>query len=149
MAAKNKGGRPSTYKPEYVQMLLKYLEQKPTFTKTGAIKKANFPSLVGFAILVGVHRDTLHEWTKEHEEFSDAYKKARDYQENYLTELGLADKLSTPFAIFTAKNVIGWRDKQPGEDAVVHVNNYASKSDEELDARINELMEKNKKVKSE
>ena len=39
--------------------------------------------------------------------------------------------------IFSLKNLCGWRDKQPGEENKVIVqNNFATLSDEELDAEI-------------
>lgn len=43
--------------------------------------------------------------------------------------------------IFCLKNLCDWRDKQPGETDVV-INNVSSKSDEELDNKIKELMKK-------
>jgi len=41
--------------------------------------------------------------------------------------------------IFCLKNLCGWRDKAEGEEQKVIVNNFTSKSDEELDQRIGEL----------
>jgi hypothetical protein len=66
-----------------------------------------------------VTRDTLYEWSTaktedgelKHPDFSYAYKKAKEYQEAILVEGAMANAFHANFAIFTAKNVLGWRDK--------------------------------------
>jgi hypothetical protein len=56
-------GRPSEYKPEYCALVLECGEQGM--------------SLAEMAKACGVIRETLHEWAKEHPEFSDAFTRAR------------------------------------------------------------------------
>jgi hypothetical protein len=151
---KREPGRPSPYKPEYAQKLIDYFSVQPysekikkIVTKKGDVievpfdEAADFPTLAGFAISIGVHRDTLHEWSKVHPEFSDAYARAKDFQENFLVINGLKGLVKEQFGQFVTKNVLGWRDKQPGEADVI-VNNVTSKSDDELDARLKELLAK-------
>jgi DNA-packaging protein gp3 len=151
---KNHIGRPTLYKPEHCLALVNYFSAPPyvektkkIVTKTGDIievtekEATDFPTLAGFAIELGVNKDTLNEWCKRHPEFSEAYKLAKLYQERYLAVNGNKDLLSTAFAIFTAKNVIGWRDKQPDEVDVV-VNNFAALSDADLDQKIKEKFNK-------
>lgn len=165
--AKKPVGRPSGFKPEYVIELLKYFSEPPyrqvikkisekgedgslkvteipQFHEDGrpVLETSDFPTIAGFAVRIGVHRDTLQEWAKNFADFSDAYKKAKDYQENYLAINGNRDLLPQAFAIFTAKNVLGWRDKQPDEVDIV-VNNHAL-SDEQLDNRIQILLKSKK-----
>lgn len=166
-------GRPSSFKPQYVAELIKYFS-KPAYSQvvkkvsekveidgasqtkiieipqcrddgTPVLEASDFPTMAGFAISIGVHRDTLQEWAKNYAEFSDVYKKAKDFQENYLAVNGNRGLLPPAFAIFTAKNVLGWRDKQPDEVDVV-VNNHAL-SEEQLDNRIEELLKKSKSKK--
>ena len=74
--------------------------------------------LLAVIYVIGVHRDTLQEWAKQHPDFSVAYERAKDFQENFLITNGLKGMGSTLFGIFVAKNVLGWRDKQPGEDEI-------------------------------
>lgn len=149
-----KPGRPSSYDPKYCQEILEYFGVQPyreiikkIHTKQGDVIEIpedvanDVPTFAGFAAKIGIHRETLLNWTKEHEEFFDAYKKAKELQENFIVVNGNRGLINTAFGIFTAKNVLGWRDKQPGEVDVV-VNNNAPKSDQELDARIEELMKK-------
>ncbi len=45
-------------------------------------------------------------------EFSAAYKRVTDAQERILITNGLKGGYQANFAIFTAKNVLGWRDRQ-------------------------------------
>jgi len=56
-------GRPTDYRPEYCQALI-------DFCSTGK-------SLTAFAVKIGVHRDTLYQWGKVHQDFSDALTRAR------------------------------------------------------------------------
>lgn len=125
---KNLGGRPSKYRDEFVVMLLEYFSQPPIKTITTVDKEGNtvektvpalFPTLARFAANIGVTTETLHDWatakTPEGElrnpTFSYAYKKAKDLQQANLVEGTLAGAYNSTFAIFTAKNVLGWRDK--------------------------------------
>lgn len=165
VAKKKSPGRPSGYKPEHVKKLIDYFSRAPYRQVTKKISEdqkvveipmfhedgrpvqetSDFPTFAGFAISIGVHRDTLVEWSKNFAEFSDAYKKAKDFQENWLAVNGNRGLLPPAFAIFTAKNILGWRDKQPDEVDVV-VNNHAL-SDDQLDNRIQALLKSKKKEK--
>lgn len=106
------------------------------------LEASDFPTFAGFACKIGVNRDTLAEWAKNFAEFSGAYKKAKDFQENWLVVNSLRGLLPPASAIFTQKNILGWRDKQPDEVDVV-INNHAL-SDEQLDNRIEALMKSKK-----
>lgn len=104
-------GRPTDYDPEYCKMLIDYFSVKP-YEKIGDRLEANdFPTLAGFAISIDVDRNTLQNWAKKHKDFLSAYKRAKDYQENFLVHTAMKGLVNPAFAIFTAKNVIGWRDK--------------------------------------
>lgn len=158
----NKVGRPSDFKPEYVQEFLDYFNVKPHEEKEveelvhgNLIRRKkevtnDMPSLAGFAVKIGVHRDTLHQWANQKDdndeliypEFSDAYKRAKDFQENYLVTNGLASRINPQFAMFVAKNVIGWRDKQPDEADVIVNNVGKDLTDEQLDAQIDARLKK-------
>lgn len=133
MDKKSKGGRPTSFQDKYTDMLIQYFDIEPyrvimkkVVTKSGdvievPVDEANdFPSLAGFAVLIGVHRDTLHEWSRatdekgklKHPKFSDAYKRAKDFQENYLLVNGNKGLLQPAMGIFTMKNVLNYKDKQ-------------------------------------
>ena len=121
-------GRPTKYRDEFVVMLLEYFSQPPIKTVTTVDKEGNtvektvpamFPTLARFAANLGVTTETLHDWataknpdgTQKNPTFSYAYKKAKDLQQANLVEGTLAGAYNSTFAIFTAKNVLGWRDK--------------------------------------
>lgn len=116
--------RPTKYKRKYCKMLLDFFNIAPysvkvetITTKSGAtVEKEvlisnDLPTLAGFAKKIGVHRDSLHQWSKDYKEFSDSIKRAKEMQENILVTNGLKGLYAAPFAIFTAKNILGWRDK--------------------------------------
>ncbi len=147
--AKLKRGRPSDYKPEYAEALIEHFNKPIYHPESEKVK--DFPTLAGFAIKLGVHRDTLHEWASavdekdnlKHPEFSDAYKRTKDFQEEYLLQTGLRGDIHPTVGIFTMKNVLGYRDKQKDEPPDVSINNihnFDHLSNEEIDARIRELM---------
>ena len=114
---KNKpgAGRPTGYRPEYAEQLRNYFSA-PVSTGDGAVNL--FPTLARFATNIGVHRETLLEWASKHDEFSDAYKAAKALQEANLVEGAMCGVYSQAFAIFTAKNVLGWRDKTEVDQTV-------------------------------
>jgi len=127
---KPKAGQPTKYQPKFCQMLIEYFDVDP------AKKVKEVPTLAGFAIRIGVHRDTLHEWSKIHPDFEYVYKRAKDYQERFLVNRGLAGEIDTVFGIFTAKNVLGWRDRQPGEEDKINIQVSLADRMEKSRARV-------------
>lgn len=121
---KSKGGAPTKYRPSRCKELEDYFnvpaysqEIQTVMTKQGikeisVLVPNDLPTKVGFACLIGVHRDTINEWTHKYPKFSDAIKKAEAHQEHILVTNGLRGHYAQPFAIFTAKNILGWRDKK-------------------------------------
>lgn len=145
MAKKRKAGQPTKYKDEYCEMLIEHFDVEPfverektIVTKSGDVIKVptdvanNFPTLAGFAIKLGVAKDTLHEWSRVHPKFSDAYKRAKDFQEHFLATNGLKGLVNTAFGIFTAKNVIGWRDKTETEMTVKEIKIDIDKDEQDV-----------------
>lgn len=126
---KNRGGRPTKYKPEYADQLVKFFDREPyeyemvtdddgnevpATTRSGSviIKPCRFPTFERFAYSIGVHRETLRNWCVDNEEFFVAYKKAEMLQKDILIQNGLMGGYEKTFAIFTAKNVTDMHDKQ-------------------------------------
>lgn len=70
------GGRPSKYKEEYCERLIKHMA-------TGLPYET-------FAAEIGVSRDVLYDWEKKHPEFLHAKKRARDMQYKALATTGMA-----------------------------------------------------------
>ena len=118
-------GQPTKYKPEYCQQLIDYFsiepleiirEQEITGTEGGKYVSRRlpqrFPWFEGFARKIGVHRNTLKNWYAEHPEFAEAYDTAKDLQREFIVDVALSGAAPPSFAIFTMKNVCGWRDER-------------------------------------
>jgi hypothetical protein len=118
--------RPTKYKRRYCNDIIAYFDVEPyqevavrvTDKKSGReyindeLRANDLPFFAGFARSIGVSRDTLVEWTTVWPEFSVAHKRCKELQEQMLAVNGLQGLYNASFAIFTAKNVAGWRDKQ-------------------------------------
>jgi len=112
---KNPGGRPTLYKPEYCQMIIDFFNISVDDYRNG---EKEFPTLADFAHEIGFSKSTLHDWRKNHKEFSDAYKKAEELREAFFVKAGMQGALNTTFAIFYSKNCLGWKDKQEIDQTV-------------------------------
>lgn len=110
MAKKPKArtGRPSSYKPEYAEALIKHMGAGYSFES--------------FAAVVGRNRDTMYEWVKQYPDFSDAKKKGTDLALLYWESLGLLGAsgkqkgFNVVAWIFNMKNRFGWRNMDPNEE---------------------------------
>lgn len=100
----NKRGAPTKYKPEYCQGIIDF------FTKQLTASEPELPFFSAYAREIQVNIDTLHEWKKVHANFSEAYKKCKQAQKEVLIKNGLNGGFNSTFSIFTAKNILGWRD---------------------------------------
>lgn len=101
-----------------------------------------FPTLERFAHNIGVHRETLREWSTitypedykdvklrgklKYPDFSATYTRAIQIQESILVENSLSGNYNAQFAIFLAKNKFGWKDKT--ETDVNHAGNISISS---------------------
>jgi hypothetical protein len=147
-------GQPTIYDPKYCDEIIEYFSiapyeerMKKVVTKQGDVVEIPFldandtPSFAGFAAKIGVDRTTIHNWCATHKEFFLAHKKAKELQENWLITNGNKGLVNTAFAIFMAKNVIGWRDRQELDSTNVNVET-SSKELEESATQIKEALEK-------
>lgn len=118
-------GQPTKYKPEYCQQLIDFFSIDPTkITADETVSSADgdkliarrmpqrMPWLEGFARKIGVHRNTLRDWCELHPEFAEAYETAKDLQREFIVDVALSGAAPASFAIFTMKNVCGWRDER-------------------------------------
>lgn len=76
-----------------------------------------FPTLALYSASQGIDRQRFSEWADKksetfNEKFSDALKKFKGIQEDMLIQKALDGTYNASFSIFTAKNVLGWRDEQ-------------------------------------
>lgn len=119
----SKGGRPTKYTKDITEKAEKYLsecidttEQVVTgesgkFTSYKEKIKVNLPTIEGLAVYLEVHRDTLYEWEKEHDEFSDIIERLRGSQIKALVNNGLSGDYNPTIAkVLLSKH--GYSEKQ-------------------------------------
>lgn len=97
-------GRPSLYREAYCDLVIEHMTE-------GA-------SLTSFAAEIGVSRDTVTEWCKQHEAFSLAVKIGKSKCAAWWEKLGRSNAISgqgnATLVIFGLKNMSpdDWREKQ-------------------------------------
>lgn len=121
MPDSNPVGRPSKYSPAYCNEVIACMGQ-------------GF-SLTAFAGSIGVSRDSVYEWAKEHREFSDALSKAKAKRSMYWEGRLMEGGSITGAAIFALKNVDPgeWRDKHEIEQ---NVNVVVTDAREQIISRL-------------
>jgi hypothetical protein len=97
-------GRPSKYDPSYCEALIHHMEDGLSYES--------------FAGRISVNIDTLYEWEKVHEEFSEAKKVARAKQllanerTLHMMAKGKIRDCNVTAQIFLMKNCHKWTDRQ-------------------------------------
>lgn len=119
---------PLRYKPEFCERLLAFFDV-PAFHVTEVQKRdgsvalvetaAELPTFAAFAKQLGTTCEVLTNWENAHPAFHEAAQKARDLQGNILIQNSLRGNYSASFAVFTAKNLLGWQDGK--ENAATHM----------------------------
>ena len=123
----NKGGRPTKYKPEYCKEIIKYFSTEPySKTKDHKFIPNRLPTLLRFAMSIGVNVDTLHEWVRQNKEFSEAFNTAKELYKQFLSDNGLLGLYNSNFAKFIAINTTDMIEK-------VQVSGNIAFNHEELD----------------
>lgn len=110
---------PMRYRPEFCARLLAFFDV-PAFHVTEVTKRdgsvslvetaAELPTFAAFAKQLGTTCEVLKSWESTHPAFREAAQKARDLQGNILIQNSLRGNYSASFAVFTAKNLLGWKD---------------------------------------
>lgn len=127
-------GRPSLYKPEYCEKLIKHMRKGLSFES--------------FAGVVDVNIDTLYEWEKVHANFSEAKKiafaKCRLFWEKKGHQ-GLYPKMipgekgvtllpmNSSVWIFNMKNRFGWKDRPEEKQVTVKGFKFVEEDDDDED----------------
>lgn len=109
------------YRPEFCEQLVSFFDV-PAFSVTEVMKKdgsvslvetaAQLPTFAAFAKKIGTTCAVLGAWEKDHPPFAQAAARARDLQSNILLQNSLRGNYAASFAIFTAKNLLGWKDSK-------------------------------------
>ncbi len=75
------------------------------------VKPVRCPTFAGYAARIGVAPVTIWRWSRQHTEFAEAHGKCKAIQEAFLIEQGTLGALNAQAAIFSLRNLQGWRDK--------------------------------------
>ena len=107
------------YDPSFCAELLRFFDGPP-FSVTEVQKKdgsitlletaAELPTFAAFAKKIGVTCAELKNWEDKHAAFKYACEQARDRQGNILIQNSLRGNYASSFAVFMAKNLLGWND---------------------------------------
>ncbi len=135
-----KMGRPSSYRPEYCQMLIDHMSKGFSFQT--------------FAPSINVGHSSVVRWLAdpEREDFRQARKIAEGRNRLFWESIGIAavhgeiEKFNATVWIFNMKNRFGWRDKIEAKVEVEHVEPYII---QRLDGGEVELGVKNKVIEVE
>ena len=97
-----KFGRPTKYTEQAVVIAKSYLEsckdteeqviagQGENFVNYRTKLNVNIPTIEGLALELDVHKDTIYEWEKIHQDFSDVVTRIRNTQAVRLVNMGLS-----------------------------------------------------------
>jgi hypothetical protein len=118
-------GRPTKYKKRYCRDIIEFFDVAAVVERTKTITTKNgsvieepvylpciLPTVVGFARKLGVCRDTLHEWASKHKDFSDAFKRAKELQEEIWSQNSLQGLYNPRFSEFFGINIMGWNKRE-------------------------------------
>ncbi len=114
-----------SYRASFCEEMLRFFEG-PAFHVTEVQKKdgtftlletaAELPTFAAFAKKIGVTCKELQRWEEQHPAFKYACEQARDRQANILIQNSLRGNYAATFAVFTAKNLLGWKDGRESKD---------------------------------
>lgn len=109
-------GRPKELTPELLETAHTYSEfpdgadiktWEPGYKKHGQV----IPTIEGFAIYVGIHRDTVYAWEKENDEFSDIVEGIRSLQAQMLINKGLSGAFNASISKLLLSGKHGYIEK--------------------------------------
>jgi hypothetical protein len=148
---KHAGGRPTKYKVGYCVDLVNYFSIDPiqykdiTVThKDGTqidkteMEAAPTPFISKWCAKSGISEDTFYKWAKKYKQFSEAYKKTKRLQREFIIETALKQVHNSTFSIFMMKNICKWQDKED--------ENWADKTELGLSGSLEISEERKEKV---
>lgn len=99
-------GRPTKYKPEYVQKVYEYL-------KECSRENMKLPKRVDVAILLDVTEDTLNNWAKQHTAFLGALETVDAFQHSRLVDDGIygGKEVNSTIVKLMLQNNHGYKDQ--------------------------------------
>lgn len=127
-------GRPSAYDPAYCERLIDHMSQGLSFETFGA--------------KIGVSKQTLYTWVKQHPEFLDAKEAATQLCQLFWEEMGISGAIAGSAGInasvwiFNMKNRFGWRDKRDVELTGMKPTIIKRRNGDEVELGLRDIDEK-------
>lgn len=116
---KQKIGRPTKYKDEYCDKAIKFLAGGKSVTQLSAH--------------IDVCKDTIYEWAKVHQDFSDALIRGKElsqaHWESELVNMMYNKEVNSPLVKLYFANRFGWSDKTESKNENANVESVKSFSD--------------------
>ncbi len=123
--SKPRRGRPTAYHPGLCEEILEFFDVEytreieishtnskgETWTESKTIAN-HVPQVMEFSRKIGVCRDTIYEWAKQHPEFSDALTRAQEMGESMTVSNAMMGFYNPNFTQLVMKNRYGWKDKK-------------------------------------
>lgn len=124
----NEGGRPTKLTPELLEKAktyLEYCEKNPvirekvkTVQSESKLEKStereeypHLPTVAGFAVYLGINKDTVYEWSKEDKEFSDVLANVQTASEEMKWKYGASGTLNANIVRFGLSAIHGYKEK--------------------------------------
>jgi len=83
-------GRPSSLTEELIDKAYAYLEETSNLSTTALL-----PTIEGLALHLHISRDTLYEWEKENNDFSDILEELRQAQANKIMQNSMLNRYNS------------------------------------------------------
>lgn len=129
-----KVGRPNEYKEEYVEAVEDYLAENQDGVKAGKIE-VKLPTIEGFALFIGVNKNTMYDWEKQQPAFSNALQKIRTEQQKRLLNQGLAGNYNSTIAKLVLSSNHGMSEKQ----SIDHTHTVSEEVKEQIDKALDDI----------
>lgn len=118
---KQKPGRPTKYKDDMPERLIKFFNIPETKKSGGKTVAEEYPMVIDFCLQEDICNDTFFEWVKQHKDFSDAYSKVKKIQEKFLVKNSIQNRYNPYFAQFVLMNNHGWVKQEKIEQTVQNI----------------------------
>ena len=105
---KNLGGRPTTYKPEYVDMAREFFSDAQWDEDR---KLWKFPSRVWFADYINTPLRTVKDWEQAHPEFAEAIAEGIERSKELRIIYAENEKINPAFAKYVLSSAYGMTEK--------------------------------------
>lgn len=133
----NLDGRPSGYDETMPLKIIEYIEL--------SIKDKQVPTTAGLGLHIGINKDTIFEWRKKYEQFSDSYDLMMLFQENEVWQKALTGEYNSNISKLMLFNH-GYTDKVETKNQNVNMDIDVLDATMEPEEELQRVLERIKKL---